>query len=199
MSWGNDPDTADKSSIDYGPPPGKKPKEIDPARSSGDAGTRAGGRNGELSRPPKLHPTSRSSSGAREGSSQRKGDSSGSRNPARRRPPTTPSPPVLPVQSKRRASTPVKESKPERYHYGSDDDVKDRDKFLLIEAREEIREMERQAQQLILEQQQAFKHQQHVTELQAYLAMERQQQDTERQLTAHVREAQQEEATMKEN
>jgi hypothetical protein len=90
----------------------------------------------------------------------------------------------------------VKERKPERYHIGSDEDVRNRERLLLMEAREEIHNMEREAQHLILEQQQAFKHQQHLTELQAYLAMERQQQDTERQLNAHIHEAQQEEATM---
>ena len=56
--------------------------------------------------------------------------------------------------------------------------------------------MEREARRMILEQQQAFKYQQHLTEHQAYLALERQQQDAERQLTAQMMDARKEEAAM---
>ena len=75
VSWSHvDPDPAEQSAILYGPPPGKRTKETVSARSSSDTGTRAGGRDvRKPSRPPVLHPTSRSTSSARQSSSRKNG------------------------------------------------------------------------------------------------------------------------------
>ena len=56
--------------------------------------------------------------------------------------------------------------------------------------------MEREAQKMILEQQQAFKYQQHQTEHRAYLALEQQQQDAERPLSNQELNARRGEAAM---
>ena len=56
--------------------------------------------------------------------------------------------------------------------------------------------MELEAQKIVMEQQQAFKYEQHVTEHKAYVAMERQQRDMELQLERHTIEARSEEAAM---
>ena len=84
-------------------------------------------------------------------------------------------------------------------HFGLDTSTSDADERArkgTLEAKEQIQNMEREAQKMILEQQQAFKYQQHHTEHQAYLALERQQQDAERQLAAQMMDARREEAVM---
>lgn len=132
-------------------------------------------------------------SNASKGSSKSRGESSGSRGaeprPARRN--------EQPQQQRRRRvnypDEPVLSVKqtPEYFDLPREDDELRRAKLLSMEL-----EMEREAQRIVLEQQQAFKHQQHLLEHQAYVALEQQQMSAQVQMEHQVASAREEEATL---
>ena len=83
---------------------------------------------------------------------------------------------------------PIKTGGTEHYRIASDDERNKREAFMRAETLIEVRAMELEAQEIVMEQQQAFKYEQPVTETRAYVAMERQQRYMEQQLEKHTRD-----------